>query len=512
MVKLFRLLLSLYLAYLVLKYISEEFSVNKAGGLFKTVEPAEESTKTFDDVKGAEEAKAELMEIVQYLTDPTIFTRLGGKLPKGVLLTGPPGTGKTLLAKAIAGEARVPFYYASGSEFEEMYVGVGAKRVRELFAAAKKNSPCIVFIDEIDAIGSTRHLKEQQALKMTLNQLLVELDGFKESEGVIIIGATNLPEVLDPALVRAGRFDRNVVVPLPDVRAREQILLHYLQKIPHVADINVFNLARACPGLSGADLANMVNIAAIRASTLRRNSVHFADLEYAKDKMFMGSQRKSAVIPDDVRRMTAWHESGHALIAYFTKGAMPIHKATILPRGQALGMVVQLPEESDLLKRSKKQMLAEIDVCLGGRVAEELIFGENEITSGASSDLQKATHLAKNMVKRYGMSTTLGLIFYNDDEKSKVIDDEIRKILSDSYTRVRKLMYKKKRQLGYIANNLLEYETLTSEEIDVVVAGKDIIHFRKTLKEEQNKTLFVEGDKPQLIATENPKIVFSSQK
>lgn len=511
LLKALRTLMAIFLLYQVISYFSQDFLSGKAS-IFKEFEPEYHTDKTFDDVKGAVEAKEELQEIVEYLTHPERFTRLGGKLPKGVLLTGPPGTGKTLLAKAIAGEANVPFFYASGSEFEEMYVGVGAKRVRELFKAAKQNSPCIIFIDEIDAVGSTRHLKEQQALKMTLNQLLVEIDGFREAEGVIVIGATNLPQALDPALVRAGRFDRNVVVPLPDVQARQEILAHYLEKVPHYERIDYMRLARGCPGLSGADLANMVNMAAIRASTKNRAAIDVADLEYAKDKILMGNARHSAVIPEVVRKVTAWHESGHALVAFFTEGALPLHKATLLPRGPALGMVVQLPEEKDLIQRTKKQMIAEIDVCLGGRVAEELIFGEENITSGASSDIERATKVARNMVKAFGMSSKIGLIYYDKENNanSKEVDEEVRKMLNESYARVKKLLSRKRRQLGYLANNLIEYETLTNKEIEHVIQGKDLKLLRKEEKKEIRKD---NQDKisPQLKTTDKADLVFSHQ-
>jgi len=449
-------------------------------GLGDTVKPVSDGpVKTFDDVKGAKEAKEELKEIVSYLKDPTQFTRLGGKLPKGVLLTGPPGTGKTLLAKSIAGEAGVPFFYASGSEFEEMYVGVGARRVRDLFAAAKEASPAIVFIDEIDAIGSTRSLKEQQALKMTLNQLLVELDGFNETEGVIIVGATNFPEMLDPALVRPGRFDRNVVVPLPDLHDRMEILDLYLSKIPLAEDVDVEIIARGTPGASGADLANLVNIAALRASTQGADLVGLVDLEFAKDKVQMGPERKSAFIPEAVRKVTAYHEGGHALVAMYTVGAMPIHKATIMPRGQALGMVHQLPEENDMLQQTRRQMLAQLDTCMGGRVAEELIFGPEDITSGASSDIRAATDIARRMVEIYGMGPDTGFNFVGgqknlSDETKQKIDDEVHLLLQNSYERAKKLLHGHRKELERLAAALLEHESLTGDQIRLVVKGKKI--------------------------------------
>ncbi|GBG33762.1 ATP-dependent zinc metalloprotease FtsH [Hondaea fermentalgiana] len=450
--------------------------------------------KTFEDVKGAQEAKDELQEIVEYLKDPTRFTRLGGKLPKGVLLTGPPGTGKTLLAKCIAGEAGVPFFHAAGSDFEEMYVGVGARRVRDLFEAAKKASPCIVFIDEIDAIGSTRALKEQQALKMTLNQLLVELDGFRDSEGVIIIGATNFPDVLDPALVRPGRFDRNIVVPLPDLHDRTEILKLYLEKVPHEDNVKALDIARGTPGASGADLSNIVNVAALRAAKIGAETVTTEDLEYAKDKVLMGAERRSAIIPKEVREVTAYHEGGHALMALKTPAAMPIHKATIMPRGQALGMVHQLPEEQDMLQRTKRQMLAELDVCMGGRAAEELIFGPDYVTSGASSDIQKASQIARAMVERYGMgSSEVGVVFVPtdrqpiSDETRQRVDAEVKAILNASYDRARKLLGSNKKELHRLAKALLDHESLTAEHIQLVIKGKPLpasVRRMTTMKED----------------------------
>jgi ATP-dependent metalloprotease len=328
-----------------------------------------------------------------------------------MLLMGPPGTGKTLLARAIAGEAGVPFFYASGSEFEEMYVGVGARRVRDLFEAAKARTPCIIFIDEIDAIGSTRQLKEQGAMKMTLNQLLVEMDGFEQNNGVIVIGATNFADVLDSALLRPGRFDKHVTVPLPDVAGRKEVLDHYLSTIPVDDDVSVDVLARGTPGMSGAELSNLVNQAALKASLDGEDAVTHAVLEYAKDKILMGAERKSALISPESARLTAYHEGGHALVATKTKGAHPIHKATIMPRGQALGMVMQLPT-GDQTSMSRRQMLADLDVCMGGRVAEEVVFGADEVTSGASSDLMQATRLAREMVTKWGMTDGVGPVFH----------------------------------------------------------------------------------------------------
>lgn len=471
----------------------------------KHIQEAEGSDVRFEDVKGVEEAKAELEEIVEYLKNPEKFTRLGGKLPRGLLLTGPPGTGKTLLAKAIAGEAGVPFFFSSGSQFEEVYVGLGAKRVRELFEAAKKKAPAIIFIDEIDAVGGTRKLKDQSALKMTLNELLVQMDGFDENNGVIVIGATNFAEALDEALLRPGRFDKHVTVPLPDVGGRKAILEMYAKKTKIAKDVDLSVLARGTVGFSGADLYNLMNQAALKASTEGLNSITMSVLEYAKDKIMMGAERRTAVITPKTAKITAFHEAGHALVAVLSEGASPIHKATIMPRGSSLGMVTMLPE-GDQTSQSFKEMVAFMDVAMGGRVAEELIFGDENITSGASSDIMNATRTARAMVTKYGFSDEIGIVYHggNTGEESASgatrakIDSEVKRLTEASYKRAKDLLTKYSKEHHLLAETLLEYETLTGDEV------RDIIHkHKKPSRPIVNKEEGARGDRSVLNEKSN---------
>ncbi|XP_064397881.1 uncharacterized protein LOC135344579 [Halichondria panicea] len=436
-----------------------------------------EKLYTFDDVQGVDEAKSEVEEIVDFLRNPEKFQRLGAKLPTGLLLIGPPGTGKTLLAKAIAGEAKVPFFFASGSEFDEMFVGVGASRVRKLFEQARLHKPCVVFIDELDAVGGARVANSVHPYsRMTLNQLLVEMDGYKELEGVVIIGATNFPESLDKALIRPGRFDSQINIPLPDVRARFQILKVHAKKVTVSDEVNLETVARGTSGFTGADLANLINQAALHGSAAGGEAVTSVDLEFAKDKIIMGAERRSAVIQEKNRKIVAFHEGGHAIVALYTPEALPIHKATIVPRGQALGMVVQLPE-NDELSWSKKQLLARMDVAMGGRVAEELVFGADNITGGAGSDLESATKIARAMVTKFGMTEAVGPVTHGDNASpgtQKVIDDEIKRILKESYERAVQLLKTHSVEHRRLAEALLKHETLTADEIRLAVAGKTI--------------------------------------
>jgi cell division protease FtsH len=447
---------------------------------------------TFEDVAGVDEAKQDLQEIVEFLRDPGKYQRLGGRIPRGVLLVGPPGTGKTLIARAVAGEANVPFFTISGSDFVEMFVGVGASRVRDMFEQAKKNAPCIIFIDEIDAVGRHRGAGlggGNDEREQTLNQLLVEMDGFEANEGVILIAATNRPDVLDPALLRPGRFDRQVVVPNPDVVGREQILKVHVRKVPLAPDINLKTIARGTPGFSGADLMNLVNEAALTAARRNKRMVTQAEFEEAKDKVMMGAERKSLVMTEEEKMLTAYHEGGHAIVGLNVIATDPIHKATIIPRGRALGMVMQLPER-DKLSMSLEQMTSRLAIMMGGRVAEELVFGREKVTSGAASDIEQATRLARMMVTRWGLSEELGTVSYGENQDEvflgmsvsrtqnaseatvQKIDSEIRRLVEEGYRQATNILTEKRADLEALAKGLLEYETLTGDEIIDLLKGK----------------------------------------
>ena len=449
---------------------------------------------TFDDVAGIDEAREELQEIVDFLKDPSKFARLGGKIPKGALLVGSPGTGKTLLARAIAGEAKVPFFTISGSDFVEMFVGVGASRVRDMFEQAKKNAPCIVFIDEIDAVGRHRGAglgNGNDEREQTLNQLLVEMDGFEANEGIIIIAATNRPDVLDPALLRPGRFDRQVIVPKPDIEGREKILAVHMTKVPLAPDVIARTIARGTPGFSGADLANLVNEAALLAARKGKRLVAMREFEEAKDKVMMGAERKSMIMTEDEKRATAYHEAGHALVSLHVPGCDPLHKVTIIPRGRALGVTWNLPER-DRYSMTMKQMKARLSLCFGGRIAEQLIYGADELNTGASNDIQQATDMARAMVMEYGMSEKLGWLRYRDnqdevflghsvsrsqtvsEETSRMIDQEVRRLVEEGEDRARSVLTDNLDQLHRLAAALLEFETLTGEESKKAIAGEDI--------------------------------------
>lgn len=460
-------------------YLIENGNFFKQSEVYEKSFDMTQSTVMFVDVQGCDEARAELQEIVDFLRNPGKFSALGGKLPKGVLLTGPPGTGKTLLARATAGEASVPFFFMSGSEFDELYVGVGAKRIRELFNQAREKAPAIIFIDELDVIGGKRNPKDQAFSKQTLNQLLVELDGFSQSLGVVVIGATNFPESLDKALIRPGRFDKEIVVDLPDVRGRLNILKHHMHNIEISDDVDPIILARGTPGLSGAELMNLVNQAAIHASQLSSSSVNMEHFEWAKDRMLMGASKKNMVLTEESRINTAYHEAGHAIMAMFSKGATPLYKATILPRGRALGITFQLPE-LDKVDLSKKECYARLDVCMGGRIAEEIINGKENVTSGCSSDLSNATNVAREMVTSYGMSDDIGPIKISDNwniwssKLKDMVDSEIRNLLLSSEIRTRNLLLEKKLELERLAEGLLEYETLTKDEMEKIIRNEPI--------------------------------------
>lgn len=540
---------------MILEELEQKDPNNPANTKKKTfsANPIEIPDKSFNDVVGIDDSKAELEEIVMFLKDPSRFTKLGGTLPKGVLLTGPPGTGKTLLAKAIAGEAGVPFFHASGSEFDEIYVGVGAKRIRELFEAARQESPAIIFIDEIDAFGGTRHLKENSASKMTLNQLLVEMDGFKQNSGIIVIAATNLPKSLDPALIRPGRFDKQVNISLPDVTGRKKILEYYSKRIPIASDVDLDQLARGTAGFSGAELQNLLNQAAIFAALKEFPNANLSDnenlteieveeevpvkevlqqvkdevegdikkaakkvtklikkkikvlkavnmesIEYARDKILLGAENKGAVYTEETLRTTAFHEAGHALVSLLTPGSHPIHKATIVPRGNALGMVMHLPDSESSYNYHLKQMYARLDVCLGGRVAEELFLGENGVTTGASSDFSQATRLAKKMITHYGLSEKLGVMVSGEqisDANKRIIDLEVRRLVDESHKRVKKLLMNHYKELEIIANALLEFEIISGDELKMLLEGKKINAAKRSYKTASNITIIPEGDK-----------------
>lgn len=463
---------------------------------------------TFADVAGCDESKQELEEIIDFLKDPSKFQRLGGRIPKGVLMVGPPGTGKTLLAKAVAGEANVPFFSISGSDFVEMFVGVGASRVRDMFAQAKKNAPCLLFIDEIDAVGRHRGAGlggGNDEREQTLNQLLVEMDGFDDNQSVILIAATNRPDVLDPALLRPGRFDRQVTVSNPDIKGREEILKVHVKKVPLAKDVNLTTVARGTPGFSGADLANLVNEAALLAARKNKRKVTLKDFDEAKDKVLMGAERKSMAMDDREKMNTAYHEAGHAICSLYTEGSDPIHKATIIPRGRALGMVQQLPEK-DRYSITRQQMMSRLIVAMGGRVAEEMKFGYDAVTSGASGDIQMATNLARSMVTEWGMSDALGPVLYAEnsgevflgksvtqnqnmsEETARLVDAEIKRLVTEGYEGAKKLLKEKEKEWTMLAEALIEYETLTGDEIKQVIAGEKIDKSAECPVEEGKRT------------------------
>ncbi len=471
-------------------------SNNKAMSFGKSRARLIESTKkvTFADVAGADESKQELEEVVDFLKDPKKFSRLGGRIPKGVLLVGPPGTGKTLLAKAVAGEANVPFFSISGSDFVEMFVGVGASRVRDMFAQAKKNAPCLLFIDEIDAVGRHRGAGlggGNDEREQTLNQLLVEMDGFEENENIILIAATNRPDVLDPALLRPGRFDRQVVVTNPDIKGREEILNVHVKKVPLAKDVDLSIVARGTPGFSGADLANLVNEAALLAARKDKRKVTMQDFDEAKDKVLMGNERKSMAMDEKEKMLTAYHEAGHAICSLNVKETDPIHKATIIPRGRALGMVQQLPEK-DQYSYTRAKMLSRLTILMGGRAAEELKFGYDAVTSGASSDIAGATNLARSMVTEWGMSDILGPVQYADnsnevflgrsvtqnqnmsEETARLVDAEIKRLVTEAHEQALNILKTKKKDWEKLAKAMIEYETLTGDEINAILKGEKI--------------------------------------
>ncbi|GAV28869.1 hypothetical protein PMKS-002347 [Pichia membranifaciens] len=503
-----------YAAYYGFNVLVENGSIVKgASADDKSIEVTDSDVR-FSDCKGVDEAKAELEEVVDFLKDPSKYVSLGAELPKGVLLTGPPGTGKTLLARATAGEAGVPFFFMSGSEFDELYVGVGAKRVRELFSKARARAPAIVFIDELDAIGGKRKSRDQAYAKQTLNQLLVELDGFSQSEGIIILGATNFPDSLDKALTRPGRFDKIVPVDLPDVRGRIEILKQHLKKVSVSKDVDPSVIARSTTGLSGAALKNLVNQAALYAAQNNALSVNMNDLEWAKDKVLMGGERKTMVMTEETRRNTAYHEAGHAIAAMFTNGATPLYKATILPRGRALGVTFQLPE-MDKHDITKQECFARLDVCMGGKIAEEMLYGPNNVTSGCSSDLSSATGMARAMVTSYGMSDKVGPVKLSDKWETwspklrDLADQETRDYLIEAEKRCRELLNDRRIELKRLAEGLLEYETLSKDEIEKVVRGEKL----DKLKVMTNKVIKGPNTRKEFdVAPEDPQPLSSIEK
>ena len=483
---------------------------NKAMSFGKSRARLVENNKkvTFADVAGADESKQELEEVVDFLKDPQKFSRLGGRIPKGVLLVGPPGTGKTLLAKAVAGEADVPFFSISGSDFVEMFVGVGASRVRDMFAQAKKNAPCLLFIDEIDAVGRHRGAGlggGNDEREQTLNQLLVEMDGFDDNENVILIAATNRPDVLDPALLRPGRFDRQVTVSNPDIKGREEILKVHVKKVPLAKDVNLAVVARGTPGFSGADLANLVNEAALLAARKNKRKVTAQDFDDAKDKVLMGNERKSMAMDEKEKMLTAYHEAGHAICSLNVPETDPIHKATIIPRGRALGMVQQLPEK-DQYSYTRAKVLSRLTILMGGRVAEELKFGYDAVTSGASSDIAAATNLARSMVTEWGMSDTLGPVLYSEnsgevflgrsvtqnknmsEDTAKLVDAEIKRLVTEGHANATKILREKAKDWETLAQALMEYETLTGDEIKAVLNGEKIDKNKEVPVSEEKRT------------------------
>ncbi|KAI9882662.1 MAG: hypothetical protein M1823_005588 [Watsoniomyces obsoletus] len=473
--------LGVYFSLMIITMLIENTggSMRRIGASQNNEAQARHQTVKFSDVHGCEEAKDELQELVEFLKSPDKFSALGGKMPKGVLLVGPPGTGKTLLARAVAGEAGVPFFFMSGSEFDEVFVGVGAKRIRDLFTAARGKSPSIIFIDELDAIGGRRNERDGAYAKQTLNQLLTELDGFSQSSGVIVLAATNFPQLLDKALTRPGRFDRHVVVPLPDVRGRVAILKHHMKSVQIGTDVDAAVIARGTPGFSGAELENVVNQAAVHASRNKAKKVTMHDFEWAKDKIMMGAERRSAVIQEKDKLMTAYHEGGHTLVALFTEGSDTLYKATIMPRGQALGITFQLPE-IDKVSQTKAEMLAQIDICMGGKVAEELVYGPDNVTSGASSDIEKATNIAYAMVTQLGMSEKLGNVNLDKEyqrlsaETRMQVDREVRRLIEEGRIRATKILTERRKDLDVLAKALVEYETLNKEEIERVLKGEKL--------------------------------------